>query len=346
MKSKEKDLLEYFRLKPIKAAKVSEISETTATSSAPAEERVNFHIGNPVQDIRLYSAYLRIMLGLEIEREELNEKTKDEIFTELGWDENDRPKIDFFVDLIKNSSPYLPRGGYLKENPNFLVKYFNDWLQKDQQEPLSYDLGNATGRREIILASGGICDVLRILFHSLANYFANLPAKVYFWGVEIPDHLNTYKSLRSEKLPENESEIVSLLNKKFEADPETAAFIILGKIPKEDTRRLLRYISRNYPLFFIEVNDAPNHLSLAREAKMMNNVLRFLTPGVFSPVLKNLSLIFICGNPDFIKIIETVHFQLKGTPWKTLNIHRTDKKRLFDIQKNLEKLRLKSQNQS
>ena len=43
------DPLEYFRLRPIKAAKVSEISEATSASPVPPEERVNFHIGNPVQ---------------------------------------------------------------------------------------------------------------------------------------------------------------------------------------------------------------------------------------------------------------------------------------------------------
>ena len=47
------DVVSRFRLKPTRAAKVSEISEATAASAVAPEERVNFHIGNPVQDPRL-----------------------------------------------------------------------------------------------------------------------------------------------------------------------------------------------------------------------------------------------------------------------------------------------------
>ncbi len=53
MAIKQRQPLELFRLKPAKAAAVSEISEATASSPVPPEERVNFHIGNPVQDERL-----------------------------------------------------------------------------------------------------------------------------------------------------------------------------------------------------------------------------------------------------------------------------------------------------
>ena len=45
-----------YRLKPIRVARVSEISESTAAAAIPDEERVNFHIGNPVQDVSLSSA--------------------------------------------------------------------------------------------------------------------------------------------------------------------------------------------------------------------------------------------------------------------------------------------------
>jgi hypothetical protein len=88
----------------------------------------------------------------------------------------------------------------------------------------------------------------------------------------------------------------------------------LGKNLLEETRRSLRQLSLEFPLFFIEANNAPNNLSLAREAKMMNRVLRLLTPEIFSSSLKNLSIVFLAGNSDFIKVIENIHFQLKGTP--------------------------------
>jgi hypothetical protein len=63
------DPIALFRLKPIRAARVSEVSETTAASPVPPEERINFHIGNPLQDSRLSSAFLRTALGLDIRQE-------------------------------------------------------------------------------------------------------------------------------------------------------------------------------------------------------------------------------------------------------------------------------------
>ena len=62
-----KDFNSIFRLKSIKAAKVSEISESTANSPVPPEERVNFHIGNPVQDERLFQYYLNLVNGKVVE---------------------------------------------------------------------------------------------------------------------------------------------------------------------------------------------------------------------------------------------------------------------------------------
>ena len=65
---------------------------------------------------------------------------------------------------------------------------------------------------------------------------------------------------------------------------------------------------------FIEVNDAPNHLSFSREAKLKNRVLRILTPSFLSKRLKKLSIVLLAGFPELLRIFESVHFQLKGTP--------------------------------
>ncbi|HTO93797.1 MAG TPA: pyridoxal phosphate-dependent aminotransferase, partial [Bacteroidota bacterium] len=78
--------------------------------------------------------------------------------------------------------------------------------------------------------------------------------------------------------------------------------------------RALRGIALGYPLFFIELNDAPNHLSLAREARLTERVIRFLTPAIFSPRFKHLSIVLAAGNAEYLTLIETLHFQLKGTP--------------------------------
>jgi len=103
----------------------------------------------------------------------------------------------------------------------------------------------------------------------------------------------------------------------FAHDPEQPTFLLIGRLLEEETRRKLRLLSIEHPLFFIEANNAPNHLSLAREAKLVQRVIRLLTPGIFASRLHNLSTVFIAGNADFLKVIETVHFKFKGTPSAT-----------------------------
>ena len=308
------DPVEYFKLRPIKAAKVSEVSEATASSSVPAEEKVNFHIGNPVQDKRLSSAYLRMIVGIDFEREEFNEDNLDAIIEHLEWKCEDKTKLEFYINLINKSAPYMPRGGYKKEEPNYLVKYFNEWLVKYQPEPLSYNLGESSGNREIILASGGIFESLRLLFHALSEYLVNLPANILLFSLDLPLHLTKFPSLEFKALSDNEKVLIENLRRHLINSPNVPTFLLLGKNLLEETRRSLRQLSLEFPIFFIEVNNAPNHLSLAREAKMMNRVLRLMTPEIFSSSLKNLSIVFLAGNSDFIKVIENIHFQLKGTP--------------------------------
>jgi aspartate/methionine/tyrosine aminotransferase len=312
----QKNLLRYFELKPIETAKVSEISEATALSSVPPEERINFHIGNPVMDDRLYSAYLRLTMGMDVTDERFGIHTPESIIGELDLKSEAAPILGLQTDLIVKSAPYSPQGGYVKSKPNFVVQFFNEWLTKNQAEPLSYDLGEKTGKREIILTSGGIYESLRVFFHSISEYLVNVPARIFVYGIRLPDHITDFPNLQFEVLGDDEAMLVRNIEESFKIK-QSPSFLILGKHTKEETRRLLRNLSVRLPLFFVEVNDAPNHHSLAREARIMNRVLRFITPGVFSRRLENFSLIFVAGYPDFIKVIETMHFQLKGTPSST-----------------------------
>ncbi len=314
---KQTDPIEFFKLRTIKAAKVSEVSEAAASSNVSPEERVNFHIGNPAQDIRLSSAFLRMALGIDIKKETIFDTDLDKIIEELQLSKSELQKIEFIKSLIKVAAPYMPRGGFNKQNPNFLVKYFIDWLTKEQQEPLSYDLGEKSGRREIILSSGGLEEGLRLFLQSIDSFLLNKPADIFLYHCKLPKHLTEHKNLNFISLDEDEKELLATINTSFLKDKKRPSFLILGKHTKEETRRALREISINNPIFFVEINDAPNHLSLAREAKMENKVLRFLTPGIFSAKLKDLATVFIAGNADFLKVIENMQFQLKGTPSST-----------------------------
>lgn len=302
-----------FRLKTIRAARVSEVSETTAAAPVPAEERINFHIGNPLQDSRLSSAFLRIALGLEIGQEELSDAAPEAILEHLGWEADDRPKLDFLIRVIRKSAPYMPRGGYSSKAPHALIKAFCSWLEK-QQELLHYDSGEQSGRREIILASGGIQETLRVVLFTLSSRLETIPARVLCYNHDLLPPLKDIPGLLFEDLPTDEQLACERIEKILSDQPQTPTFMVIGSVPGEVTRRRLRALSIAWPLFFIEANNAPNHLSLARETKLVERVIRLLTPGIFSPRLHTLSTVFVAGNADFLSAIENVHFNLKGTP--------------------------------
>ncbi len=301
-----------FRLKPIKAARVSEISEATAASETPPEERVNFHIGNPVQDERLRSAYLRMVLGIDIRRDDLGEDATDQLLAELAWEPDDRRVIEFLRTLIGKSGPYTPRGGFTRANPHRITQELSRWLQ--QQETLTYDLGQVTGKREIILASGGIAETLRVLLHALSANLVERSAHFFFLNTDVEVDEDLFSGMRFERLPSDGQSALARMAEHFTSVREMPTFLFIGCALQEDTRRALRQMSIEAPLMFIEANDEPNHRSLAREAKLVHRVVRMLTPGIFSPKLRDLSTVFLLGNAGILGVFESMHFQLKGTP--------------------------------
>jgi aspartate/methionine/tyrosine aminotransferase len=302
-----------FRLKPTRAAKVSEISEVTAAAAVAPEDRVNFHIGNPVQEAPLSSAYLRAVAGLDIRDESLRDDAPEEMMQTLNWSENDRPVYDLLVNLVRKSAPYLPRGGFSRATPPPLVQAFSDWLLK-QQEPLVYDTGKASERREIILASGGRVEALRVFFHAISMYLVSLPSRVMLFHIDLPRHVTSFAGLRFETLPSDERHALDRLHTITAAEPALPLFLVLGSLPSEETRHALRNLSLEAPVFFVEVNDAQNHQSLGREARLVDRVIRFLSPGIFSPRFAALSIVFVAGNAEYLALLETLHFQLKGSP--------------------------------
>lgn len=302
-----------FRLKPTRAAKVSEISEATAAASVDPHERVNFHIGNPVQDERLSAAYLRAILGLDISDTTLSGSDQDALIRALGWGAEQRPFLELLNNLVARSGPYLPRGGFSRTSPPPLANAFGEWLQS-QQEPLTYDIGKTTGRREVIFASGGITETLRVFFHAVAAFLANTPARVALFRASLPPHVTSFSGLLFTRLPNEEPEALQALRTLLIGSTGAPTFVLLGEVISEEARRSLRELALAYPIMFLEINDSPNHLSLAREAKLIDRVIRFLTPGIFSRKLHDLPIVFVAGNADYLVLLETIHFQLKGTP--------------------------------
>ncbi|RPI04777.1 MAG: aminotransferase class I/II-fold pyridoxal phosphate-dependent enzyme [Ignavibacteriae bacterium] len=313
LQTQHSDLRTLFQLKPPKVARVSEISEATSSSATAPEDRVNFHIGNPVQDARLMAAYLRIVLDIDVQREDLDGENSEAVLQQLEWNESDKPILDFLKQLIKKSCPYSPRGGFARNSPNELVKAFTAWLQH-QQEPLSYDLGQTSGKREIVLATGGVEETLRVLYHALSLSIVHRPAQICLWEISSPSDESMFPSLHFMRLPQSESELIERMNEYFLQDKSHPVYLVMGRELGEETRRLLRSLSLDYPLFFIEANNTPNHLSLAREAKLVHRVLRLLTPEIFSQNFNTLSTVFLAGPAELLSVFEAVHFQLKGSP--------------------------------
>jgi aspartate/methionine/tyrosine aminotransferase len=302
-----------FELRPIRPGKISEISEATASSSVLPAERVNFHIGNPVQDEKLTLYYLRSILNLKLNGYASEIFNAQSINNELGWENGER-RIEFLYKLIKNSAPYSPRGGFNIKNPTPLIKKVHQWLVNDQDEPLLYDLGEKSAMREIIISSGGVDETLRILLHSLNRFLVHLPAKIFYADYELPIYAGDLESLEFSKLPHGDNGTINFLENYFAENNSTPVFLVMGKVLSEEARRRLRNLSYEKPLYFIEANDVPNHYSFAREAKLKNRVLRIITPSFISPRLNNLSVTFLAGHPEILKVFESVHFQLKGTP--------------------------------
>jgi aspartate/methionine/tyrosine aminotransferase len=303
-----------FRLRPPRAAKVSEISEATAASPAPPEQRVNFHIGNPVQDPLLYAAFFRMALGLSVQ--DLSPTASDigVVLDELGATEDDRARIEFLHAMITRSAPYMSRGGYQRNAPSDLINAFASWVEKGQSDPLSYDYGRTSGVREVILATGGIIETFRVFLLATGQYLVHTPATLMLDALDLPEHLLQFPHMRVHRHQGDESALLETIRYLAPTTLEAPFFLALGRIVSEDTRRQLRELALERPLFVIEANDAPNSLSLARESRMSKRVLRFLTPGVFSPGLRGLPTVFVAGSPDYVTILEVAHFQLKGTP--------------------------------
>jgi aspartate/methionine/tyrosine aminotransferase len=300
-----------FHLRPVRAAKVSEISESTASSAVPPEERVNFHIGNPVQDERLVQAFFRIALG---KGQEGSPGDQEDAGAEPREDQQRAKELDVLLRMIRRSGPYMPRGGYLRHDPHEVITRFAAWLENGQTDSLVYDLGKKTGRRELILTTGGIPEALRVFFHALSHQLVQLPARVFLHRIDLPEHLRHFDGINVETLSAEGHSAIRELGERLDRQRQTPSLLILGEVLSEELRRQIRHLAVHHPLLIVEANDAPNSLSLAREARMSQRVLRLLTPAVLSPELTGLPTLFVAGNAELLSIIEVAHFQLKGTP--------------------------------
>ncbi len=305
---------DFFTLKPLKAAKVSEISEATAMAPVPDEERVNFHIGHPIQDERLTALFRQLVFQTGAEAVQSQEAFQQALNTSVT-SERQRRYAQFVFDVIPLCNPYMPRGGYNRRSPGPLVERICHWMESEQLEPLKYDTGQQTGRKELMLGSGGLVENIRVFLFMLNRTLRVRPAAIWLFNVSLPDFLFEQKQLQKHVLPDDEAHALAVLQEELrKKERQQPHFVFLGAVPSEKFRRRLRELVLAHPLFVVEVNNAPNHFSLAREALLADRVLRFLTPEAIDPGLKGHSIVLVMGRADYIQHLETVHFELKGTP--------------------------------
>lgn len=273
-------------LRPLRVARISEISELTSGAGVSDVRRVSFHIGNPVQDTRLEGKTLILLAG----------------------DENPgkHPVWPLILKAASSSIPYAPRGGYRSHNVPELVRLIHEHLLETEREGLDYNIGENGDPRELIFCSGGHFETLRVLLSVLNTSLEAEYARIIPVGADLSLIASDYKHLRFVSHPENPRSL-------FFGDT-SPVFFVIGRHLSEAERKRYRQIALEYPAMFVEMNDAPNHLSLAREAGLRDHVIRFLTPEVFDSCLSFLPVITVLGNSTYLQQMETLHFELKGTP--------------------------------
>lgn len=296
-----------FPLRTLKSAKVSEISETTAAAAIAETEKINFHIGNPLQDKQLTDFYFKLCSG--VDSSALSQLKKDATTT------SQYQKLDFLHQTIKNAVAYLPRGGFNSQNPPALIKHIKEWITNTQHEPHSY-MFSPNNKREVILVNGGVHEFLRVLFTLLGRYSKQLPIHVCTLGFNLKPHLRKIPSVLPVADFPQDFEFIKIEETlaQYQGSP---IVMLIGQPLKEAQRRLFRKLSRQYNILFCELFDAPNHFSLSREAGLKEYVVRFLSAAAMVPDCNKNATQIVMGNAQLLQLIESVHFELKGTPSAT-----------------------------
>ena len=110
--------------------------------------------------------------------------------------------------------------------------------------------------------------------------------------------LKDLDSLQTEKLPGGESELFEIISKYFDSEKNQPVFLFMGKIFSEETRRELRNLSYENPLFFVEINDAPNHLVSCERSKTKKQSVANFNTFFFIRAIEKLSVVFLPDIPN------------------------------------------------
>ncbi|MDZ7260728.1 MAG: hypothetical protein ONB05_01220, partial [candidate division KSB1 bacterium] len=234
----ENDFEARFALKQIPPSKVAEISKATAESGCLAEERIDLHIGNPVQDPRLDELYTRLVFGNTLKN-----------FDELSWSEQQpkiletfsnpvRPKMaQLLFKTIEKANPYMPLGGFNPQKPGTLVRQIHAWLTVGQDEPLDYAIGESGSAPEIAITSGGKVETLKLLLQVIEEYLKGLDKNIISLEESLSPATTRAYHGKIYTIQGTENELWQQLNRLVENPSHHIGFILIHKIYSKECRR-------------------------------------------------------------------------------------------------------------
>ncbi len=312
-----------FELHKVQPSKIAEISRTTAEADVPQEHKIEFHIGNPVQDEHLDQLYNLLISGADFEQTQLH--NYQHLLQEL-LQESDTPKLRQLWELIFSTAEkavaYMPTGGYNPKAPGTLIRQFRNWLLGGQDEALGYSIGEDGQPPEIAIVSGGLQEALNLLLQVIEEYLLNERKNIV--AFPLPLDAAVRRAFRHEIfiVPESSNDILTEVEFLLNQRQNQVGFLLVQEIYPASVRKGLVELALAYQVMIIEANDAPNTVSLAKEVGLApggrgDRVLRIVSPQVIDPRLAHIALAFFMGRYDFVEAFNLLHFKKKGTPSAT-----------------------------
>jgi len=307
--------MSFLKLKPSPPSLVGEISKRTADAPVDPERRVDFHIGNPVQDELLDRLYNAILSGAEFLRPFAEDFKESEFLSDL-----DDPELSDYFNLLfetsRKSVAYSPAGGFSPGNPGTLTRKLEVFFNRIQESPTRYNFGGSEKNApEFAIASGGRWQALKLLLQLLFEQTENTSTHGFILGsVPYPQILGVY-SKQITILEKSDSIFFCELEEFYRnTKSDSLLFILLlQKLTQDDRKRLGNFLLQ-HPILLIEANESLHAESLAAFSKLKGQMVRILSPAVIHPYLKFSSLSFILGPADVIAAFNRQHFKKMGTP--------------------------------
>ncbi|NOY78023.1 MAG: aminotransferase class I/II-fold pyridoxal phosphate-dependent enzyme [Calditrichaeota bacterium] len=305
--------MSFLRLKPSFPSLVGEISKRTADAPVDPERRVDFHIGNPVQDDSLDRLYNAVLSGAEFLQPFAEDFNESDFLSDL-----DDPDLSEYFKLLfetsRKSVAYSPAGGFSPGNPGTLTRKLEAFFNRVQDSPTRYHFGEK-GAPEFALASGGRWQALKLLLQVLFEQTEYTSTQGLVLG-RLPYPQILAACSNQVTLVENSgpSFFRKLEAARKNSKSDALLFVLLlQKVPQEDRKRLGDFLQQ-HPVLLIEANDSLQAESLASFSKLKGQMIRILSPAVIHPYLNWSSLSFILAPADVIAAFNRQHFKKMGTP--------------------------------